>query len=298
MSFKDLKKQSSLGNLTEKLIQAVEKSESNKDERFWKPVVDKAGNGYAVVRFLPAPDGEDMPFVKLFTHYFKGDGGTYFENCLTTIGQKDPVADANRALVNQHGGDYRSVPQHVKDVVSDRKRKKSYYSNIYVVKDSANPENEGKVFLYKYGEKIHEKVMAAMQPKYEDETPINAFDLWTGANFKIKIKKVGGYWNYDDSSFANPAPLLDDDDAMEGIWNQCHSLAEFIAADKFKSYEELSQRMNTVLNTAPPAPKMDPEVEDEEDNWQKEVAPVAAAVSSDDDVHPDLQKFQEMLGDF
>jgi hypothetical protein len=295
MSFKDLKKQSTLGNLTDKLIQAVEKSEKTTDDRFWKLEVDKAGNGRAVLRFLPAPDGEEMPFVKLMTHWFKGPGGNYVENCLTTIGKKDPVADANRALVNQHGGDYRSIPQSVKDTVSERKRKKSYYSNVYVVKDPANPENEGKVFLFKYGEKIHEKIMKAMQPAYEDEDPINAFNLWQGANFKLVAVKKAGYRNYDDSSFAAPSPLLDDDDAMEEIWKQCYSLDALIAPDQFKSYEELQQRMNEVLNVAPTAPRVDSEVEDEESDWQAEVAPASTPAASVEDEDPELAEFQKML---
>jgi len=307
MSFKDLKKQSSLGNLTEKLIQAVEKSESSKDERFWKPQVDKAGNGYAVIRFLPAPNGEDMPFVKRYNHYFKGPGGTYFENSLTSINQKDPVSDANRTLVNEHGGDYRSCPQHVRDTVSNRKRKTSYYSNIYVVKDTTNPENEGKVFLYKYGTKIFEKIMAAMQPQYEDETPINPFDFWEGANFKLKIKKVAGYWNYDDSAFVLQNPLLDDDDAMEAIWNKEYSLAEIIGPDQFKSYDELKKQFDRVVGNEAVSPNTPvstpaPVVENQVD-WQTEVensfnSPDIMTSSSDDDqIDPQLAKFQEMIND-
>ena len=178
--------------------------------------------------------------------------------------------------------------------MSERKRKKSYYSNVYVVKDPANPENEGKVFLFKYGEKIHEKIMKAMQPAYEDEDPIDAFNLWQGANFKL-VARQDRYRNYDDSSFATPGPLLDDDDAMEEIWKQCYSLQDLIAPDQFKSYEELQQRMNEVLNISPTAPQVDPEVEDEESDWQAEVAPAAVSPVSAEDEDPELAEFQKML---
>ena len=208
MSFSNLKKQSSLGNLTAKLVKEVEKlnSNSNSDDRLWKPELDKSGNGYAVIRFLPAPDGEELPWAKMYSHAFQGLGGWYIENSLTTIGQKDPVSEYNRELWN-------SGNEADKETVRKQKRKLSYYANIYVVKDSANPSNEGQVFLYKFGKKIFDKIMEAMQPEFEDETPINPFDFWQGANFKLKIKKVAGYWNYDSSEFARQAPLLDDDDA-------------------------------------------------------------------------------------
>ena len=232
MSFSDLKKQSSLGSLTQKLVKEVEKMNNagggNVDDRLWKPEVDKSGNGYAVVRFLPAPDGEELPWVKLFSHAFQGPGGWYIENSLTTIGQKDPVGDLNRTLWNS-GNDTD------KDTVRKQKRKLSYYSNIYVVKDPANPQNEGRVFLYKYGKKIFDKIMDVMQPEFEDETPINPFDLWAGANFKLKIVKKDGFWNYDKSEFDSPNPLLEDDDALEAVWKKEFSLTAFTANDQFKT---------------------------------------------------------------
>ena len=237
MSFSNLKKQSSLGSLTAKLVSQVEKMNKGSngvDDRLWKPEVDKAGNGYAVIRFLPAPDGEDLPWAKLYTHAFQGTGGWFIENSLTTLGQKDPVSEYNSQLWN-------SGVDSDKEVARKQKRKLSYYSNVYVVKDPSNPSNEGKVFLFRYGKKIFDKITAAMQPEFEDETPINPFDFWAGANFKIKIKKVAGYWNYDSSEFAAPAPLLDDDDAMETIWKNEYSLAELIAPDQFKSYEDLKK---------------------------------------------------------
>jgi hypothetical protein len=262
MSFASLKKQSSLGSLTAKLVKEVEKTNkggNSADERLWKPEVDKAGNGYAVVRFLPAPDGEDLPWAKMYSHAFQGPGGWYIENSLTTSGAKDPVSELNSSLWNS-GNDAD------KETARKQKRKLSYYSNIYVVKDPANPDNEGRVFLYKFGKKIFDKVMSAMQPEFEDEEPINPFDFWQGADFKIKIKKVAGYWNYDSSEFARQAPLLDDDDAMEAIWKKEYSLAELVDPSQFKSYDELKTRLNYVLGASTPkAP--DPEVIDEESNF-------------------------------
>ena len=262
MSFSDLKKQSKLGSLTSKLVKEVEKMNSPQggDDRLWKPEMDKSGNGYAVVRFLPAPDGEDLPWVKMYSHAFQGPGGWYIENSLTTTGGKDPVSELNTRLWNS-GNDAD------KETARKQKRKLSYYSNIYVVKDPANPQNEGRVFLYKYGKKIFDKVMAAMQPEFEDEDPINPFDFWQGADFKIKIKKVAGYWNYDSSEFARPSALLDgDDDALEALWKKEYSLAELVAADQFKDYETLKKRLDNVLgNTAPARRPVDEEVADEDD---------------------------------
>jgi len=241
MSFANLKKQSSLGSLTSKLVKEVEKMNSNGgsgDDRLWKPEVDKAGNGYAVVRFLPAPEGEDLPWAKMYTHAFQGPGGWYIENSLTTLGQKDPVSELNSQLWN-------SGIDSDKEVARKQKRKLSYYANIYVVKDPSNPHNEGRVFLYKFGKKIFDKIMSSMQPEFEDEDPINPFDFWQGADFKIKIKKVAGYWNYDSSEFARPGTLGDlDDSELEEIWKKEYSLAELTAAEQFKSYDDLKKRLD------------------------------------------------------
>lgn len=243
MSFENLKKQSSIGSLTAKLVKEVEKMStvsSGADERLWKPEVDKTGNGFAVLRFLPAPEGEELPWAKMYSHAFQGPGGWYIENSLTTIGGKDPLGEYNRDLWN-------TGTETNKETVRKQKRKLSYYSNIYVVKDPVNPANEGKVFLFKYGKKIFDKVMEAMQPEFEDESPINPFDFWQGANFKLKIVKKDGYWNYDKSEFSSAEPLLDDDDAMEAIWKKEYSLAAVVAPDQFKSYEDLERRLNMVL---------------------------------------------------
>jgi len=260
MSFANLKKQSKLGSLTEKLVKEVEKMNSSggsADERFWKLECDKANNGYAVIRFLPAPDGEDLPFVKVYSHAFQGPGGWYIENSRTTIGEKDPLGEYNSQLWN-NGTDAG------KEQARKQKRKLTYISNIYVVKDPANPENEGKVFLYKFGKKIFDKLTAAMQPEFEDEESIDPFDFWSGANFKLKAKNVAGYRNYDSSEFANPSALLDDDDALEAIWKKQYSLQEFVAPDQFKSYDELKRRLDAVLGTKN-SKRIDEEVEGEDD---------------------------------
>ena len=279
MSFASLKKQSNLGSLTAKLVKEVEKvnnSSGGGDERLWKPELDKTGNGYAVIRFLPAPDKEEIPWAKLYTHAFQGPGGWYIENSLTTVGGKDPVSDYNRELWN-------SGNESDKDVVRKQKRKLSYYSNIYVVKDPTNPQNEGKVFLFKYGKKIFDKVMEAMQPEFEDETPINPFDFWQGANFKLKIVKKDGFWNYDKSEFDSLAPLLDDDDALEAIWKKEYSLAAVTATDQFKSYEDLERRLKYVLGKKPAQSRYipDSELEDEsEGKYAVAEKTVAEAVST------------------
>ena len=274
MSFASLKKQSKLGSLTQKLVKEVEKMNNNGgqgDDRLWKLEVDKSGNGYAVIRFLPAPDGEDLPFVKLYSHAFQGPGGWYIENSLTTLGQKDPVSEHNSELWN-NGTDAG------KDTARKQKRKLTYISNIYVVKDPANPENEGKVFLYKYGKKIFDKLTAAMQPEFEDEEAIDPFDFWQGANFKLKAKNVAGYRNYDSSEFASTSALLDDDEALEAVWKKQFSLAELVAADQFKSYDELKTRLNSVLGNRTQV-RQDPEVVDEDNDRGSAEELVTAAAS-------------------
>jgi hypothetical protein len=261
MSFADLKKQSKLGSLTAKLVKEVEKMNNtggSGDDRQWKLECDKSGNGYAVIRFLPAPNGEDLPFVKLYSHAFQGPGGWYIENSLTTLGQKDPVSELNSTLWN-NGTDAG------KELARKQKRKLTYVANIYVVKDPANPANEGKVFLYKFGKKIFDKLTAAMQPEFEDEEAIDPFDFWQGANFKLKAKNVAGYRNYDSSEFARQEALLDDDDAMEAIWKKQYSLAELVAADQFKSYDELKKRLDYVLGNKGTPRYQDPEEGEEEE---------------------------------
>ena len=243
MSLDTLKKSNSL----DKILAAVEKEsapvekQSYVDERLWKPELDKSGNGYAIIRFLPAPDGEEMPWVKLWNHAFQGPTGKwYIENSLTTLNQKDPVSEYNSKLWN-------SGVESDKEIARKQKRKLQYYSNIYVVSDPKHPENEGKDFLFRYGKKIYEKVMEALQPQFEDETPVNPFDFWEGANFKLKIRKVDGYWNYDKSEFDSASKLNEDDSELDKIWKSEYSLKDFLAASNFKTYDELKNRLDDVL---------------------------------------------------
>ena len=301
MSFKDLKKQSSLGSLTSKLVKEVEKMNNTgggADDRLWKPELDKAGNGYAVIRFLPAPEGEDIPWAKVYSHAFQGPGGWYIENSLTTTGGKDPVSEHNRELWN-------SGNEADKDTVRKQKRKLSYYANIYVVKDPTNPQNEGGVFLYKFGKKIFDKVMAAMQPEFEDEDAINPFDFWQGANFKLKIRKVDGYWNYDKSEFDAVAPLIEDDEALEALWKKQYSLTALTAPDQFKAYADLEKRLKYVLGQKPPTRRVyDEELEDESEGrgvveervvqeLQKSSSRTTSSAQDEDDALSYFQKLAE-----
>jgi|TARA_R100000479_G_scaffold170749_1_gene113714 hypothetical protein len=242
MSFAALK--ASRQDAMSKLISAADstKEKSYGNDGFWTPTVDKAGNGYAVIRFLPAPQGEDLPWSRYWDHGFKGPTGRwYIENSLTSIGQKDPVSDMNSYLWN-------TGREEDKDIARQRKRRLHYVSNIMVITDQGNPDNEGKVFLYKYGKKIYDKIMDVMQPQFADETPVNPFDFWGGANFKLKIRQVEGYRNYDKSEFDASAPLLDGDDAkLEEVYNQLKSLTEFVDPNNFKSYAELQRKLFEVL---------------------------------------------------
>ena len=293
MSFASLKKASSTGNTFARLTKEIEKlnqptqGNTGADERLWKPELDKSGNGYAVIRFLPAPDGEDLPFAKVWSHAFKGPGGQwYIENSLTTLGKQDPVSEYNTELWNAAGEGSSERAQ-----ARAQKRKLSYYSNIYVVSDPAHPENEGKVFLYKYGKKIFDKLVEAMQPAFADETPIDPFNFWKGADFKLKIRKVDGYWNYDKSEFAPPNTLGDYDDArLEQIWKEGYSLAEFENPKNFKSYDQLKARLSLVLGNTVSAPRPDESFEDVKpapQEWASEVKDfrekaVASAPAEDD----------------
>jgi hypothetical protein len=309
MSFDSLKKQSKLGSLTEKLVKEVEKMNTGSggaDDRFWKPEMDKTGVGSAIIRLLPAPEGEDLPWVKMYSHAFQGPGGWYIENSLTTAGQKDPVSEHNRELWN-------SGSEKDKETVRKQKRKLNYYSNIYVVKDPLHPENEGKVFLFKFGKKIFDKILNAMQPEFEDEEPMNPYDFWTGANFRLKIRKVEGYWNYDKSEFDSPSPLMEDDDALEALWKKEYSLSAIVAPDQFKSYDDLQKRLNYVLGQKNAAravaeqeevydsyvqtpTKEDKVVEELEESYRKSKSPSLPVVtSSDEDEDDALGYFQKLV---
>ena len=243
MSLQALKNQNSL----DKLLGAVQKENAPQekksfvDERIWKPVLDKTGNGYAVIRFLPAPKEESLPWAKVWNHAFQGPTGQwYIENSLTTLGQNDPVSEMNSAYWN-------SGVESDKEIARRQKRKLQYFANIYVVSDPKHPENEGRVFLYRFGKKIFDKCMEAMQPAFEDENPVNPFDFWEGANFKLKIRKVDGFWNYDKSEFEAPTALFDNDEQLEEVWGKQYSLEEFTGPSNFKSYDELKTRLDNVL---------------------------------------------------
>jgi hypothetical protein len=253
-SFANLKRQS--GNL-DKLSKAIEalnqttEGGSEKSDNFWRPEVDKAGNGMATIRFLPAPavDGDDsLPWVKIFSHGFQGPGGWLIDNCLTTKNQQCPVCEHNSTLWN-------SGIEANKDVVRKQKRKLNYITNVYIVSDPKHPENEGQVKLFKFGKKIFDKISEAMNPQFADEEAINPFDMWKGANFKLKIRKVEGYQNYDKSEFESSSALLNDDEALEKIWKSEFSLAEMTGEKEFKTYDVLKQRLDKVLGLNGEAPK-------------------------------------------
>lgn len=251
-SFASLKKNrnKAFEKLTEQLEKIGNKGYTNPEaDKYWKPTRDQAGNAFAIIRFLPEPEGEDLPFVRLWDHAFQGPTGQwYIENSRKTLGteEPDPVAELNAKLWNSTTDD--ESPQ--RKQVRKQKRRLHYISNIYVIKDTGNPDNEGKVFMFKYGKKIYDKLNELMNPSFEDEEKVNPFDLWEGANFRLKIRVVDGYPNYDKSEFDSPGPLFEDDDRMEVIWKQCHALKDVIAPQNFKSYDELQARLQRVLGVA------------------------------------------------
>ena len=281
MSVSTLRKSNTLDKLLAQVQSesAPQEKKSYVDERLWKPELDKSGTGQAVIRFLPAVDGEELPWVKVWKHAFQGPTGKwYIENSLTTLNQKDPVSEHNTSLWN-------TGLESDKETARKQKRKLEYYSNIYVVSDPKHPENNGKVFLFRYGKKIFDKIMAAMQPEFEDETPINPFDFWEGANFKLKIRKVDGYWNYDKSEFDSVSALLDDDAKLDATWKTQYPLADFHAPSNFKSYEELKKRLDDVLSgtvTASAVSMMDEDVV-ETPQFKSEPEPSIPEVSQEED---------------
>ena len=224
-----------------KVAEPQSQKQSYSDDRFWKPELDKSGNGYAVFRFLPAVKNEDLPWARLWSHAFQGPGGWYIENSLTTLNKKDPVSESNSLLWN-------SGVDADKEIARKRKRKLSYIANVLIINDAKHPENEGQVKLFKFGKKIFDKITEAMKPEFEDEKPINPFDFWEGANFKLKIRKVDGYWNYDKSEFDSPTAIANNDEAIEEIWNKQYALKPFLAPENFKSYDELKSKLDKVLS--------------------------------------------------
>lgn len=297
-SFSALKqtRKSQFDKLTSELNKMTSKSEdtSSSDDNYWKPTVDKSGNGSAVIRFLPAPKGEDVPFIRYWTHGFQGPGGWYIENSLSSIGKPDPVMELNGKLWN-------SGIESNKAIARKQKRNLHFVSNIYVVKDPANPDNEGKVFLFKYGKKIFDKLDSAMNPEFEDEQAVNPFDLWEGCNFRLRIRNVEGYRNYDKSDFDGPAALLDDDAELEKVWSSEYSLQEIIDPKNFKSYEELKSKLARVLGEAEiPSSAYDEEPVAESKPVKVAAAPKAAedpAPWSGDDDDDDMSFFKKLKDD-
>lgn len=251
--------QKTLDKLTAEIAKIQDKgSQSKEDNRYWKPTVDKAGNGSATIRFLPAPPGEDLPFIRYWDHGFQGPSGKwYIEKSLTTLGKEDPVSEYNSELWAVSTDDNSPTRKQARA----QKRRLHFVANIYVVKDPGNPDNEGQVFLYEFGKKIFDKINYQMNPEFDDETPMNPFNLWEGADFKLKIRKVDGYQNYDKSEFADPAPLSDDDDELEKIWKSEHSLNAVLDPANFKSYDELKKKLNAVLGLTEAASRSLPEKE-------------------------------------
>ena len=244
-ALEELKKsKSNFDALTKQLEKSQDKPKTEnkyQDDRFWKPELDKSGNGFAVLRFLPAVEGEDMPWQRVWNHAFQGPGGQwYIENSLTTLNKKDPVSEENTRLWN-------TGIEADKEIARKRKRKLSYYSNILVVSDPKHPENEGKTFLFKFGKKIFDKITEAMNPAFEDEKAVNPFDFWEGADFKLKIRKVDGYWNYDKSEFEQVSKLKPTDEEIDAVWKSQYALKAFIDPSNFKSYDELKEKLNRVL---------------------------------------------------
>lgn len=302
MDFSSLKNRSgksSLEKLTQELTKLTQVEGKGADNRFWYPATDKAGNGYAVIRFLPAPGAEELPFIRMFEHGFKGPTGLwYIENSLSTIGKTDPVGEMNSKLWNSTTDDESPMRKQARA----QKRKLNYISNIYIVQDQNNPENNGQVRLFKFGKKIFDKLNETMNPQFADEKAMNPFDLWEGANFKLKIRMVEGYRNYDKSEFASPEPLFEDDKKLEAIWKSEHALQPFLAPDNFKSYEELSAKLTRVLGLEGPgaarqaAAARKPTATEEEAAWQEPKAQRSAparteTVDADDD---DLSFFQRL----
>jgi|SRR6056300_1563131 len=287
--------QSNFDKLTkqlEKSTQVTDKGKDYSDDRFWKPELDKSGNGYALIRFLPAVDGEDVPWARVWSHAFQDKGGWYIENSLTTLNQKDPVSEENTRLWN-------TGVEADKEIARKRKRKLSYFANILVVSDPKHPENEGQVKLYKFGKKIFDKITEAMQPEFEDESPINPFDFWKGANFKLKIRKVDGYWNYDKSEFEAPSQVADADEKIDEIWKKQYALKPFLAASNFKSYDELKEKLNKVITgtrTVETAEDIDlPPMSSKPVATTKEVIEEEVDTASDDD--DNLSYFSKLAQD-
>ncbi len=274
-----------ISNAFEKVANPQTESKSYSDDRFWRLEGDKAGNGTATIRFLPRVEGDELPWVKIFSHGFQGPTGKwYIENSLTTLGENDPVGELNTQLWN-------TGSEANKEIARKQKRKLSFIANILVVSDPKHPENEGKVFLFKFGKKIFDKIMDKARPTFEDEKPVNVFDFWEGANFKLRMRKKDGYANYDESVFSEPAPIGDDEFIVQVAQGQ-YKLAEFLDRKNFKSYDELKKKLNDVLSGDSFAPKSAAQMGEDEDeaprsapapSFKSKPAPAPKAMNNDDD---------------
>lgn len=285
----------------EKLTTEINKMASTgptEDNRFWKPTLDKAGNGSAVIRFLPAPQGEDTPFVRYFDHAFKGPGGSwYIEKSLTTLGEKDPVSEYNSQLWN-------SGIESQKEVARKQKRKLNFVANILVIRDPGNPANEGHVFLFKFGKKIFDKVNDQMYPQFEDQDKVNPFDFWEGANFRLRVRKDGQFPNYDKSEFDKPSAISEIDEELETLWKKQHPLLPLVDRSAFKSYDELKARLDKVLAASRLDTPARAQVDEEEEILPvrgrtaeaKQTATETPPWSGDDDDGESLDFYQKLAG--
>lgn len=299
-SLSDLRKSRDNFDSLLKQVESISNTrKSTDDDRFWKPTVDKAGNGQAIIRFLPPPKGEKLPWVRLWDHGFQGPSGKwYIENSLTTLNRPDPVAELNSELWN-------SGIEANKEIARKQKRRLYYYSNILVVKDPGNPDNEGKVFVFKYGKKIFDKIKDVMMPQFEDDPKVNPFDFWKGANFRLKIRQVEGYRNYDKSDFEPESVVAQSDEAIESIWNKQYSLEEIVDPKNFKSYEELKAKLNMVLGGGTKVPTAErvsapnADVEDEMfiSSKTRAAASTSPAKTDDDDDVDNMSYFASLADD-
>jgi len=254
----------------EKIANPSTETKSYQDDRFWKLEADKAGNASATIRFLPKTEQDELPWVKVFSHAFQGPTGKwYIENSLTTLGENDPVGELNTQLWNS-GSDAN------KEIARKQKRKLHFIANVLIISDPKHPENEGQVKLFKFGKKIFDKIMDKARPTFEDEQPVNVFDFWEGADFKLRMRKVDGYPNYDQSVFLEPSPVADSDEEILAIANKQYRLGEFTDAKNFKSYDELKKKLDAVLSGTGAAPKTAADVANEEDELPWKPEPVVA----------------------
>ena len=276
MSFAELKtRRTDLSAMVQAATGGEQKSDNRNDERLWQPSRDKAGNGYAVIRFLPGSADAPTPWVRYWDHFFKGPTGQwYVEKSLTSISMPDPLAEANSRLWNEDGSD------EAKSTVRERKRNLRYMANILVLSDPSNPENEGQVKLYRFGKKIFDKIMDQMQPQFPDESPINPFDMWKGADFTVKIRKVEGYINYDASAFKSPSAMAGTDDDLEVIYNKQHDMSEWTDPKNYKSYDELKSRLAIVLGESSPSTRKQVEALDDNIPWDEPTTKAAPVVKS------------------